>query len=55
MRTKDDKREVYLSMLSADTWLKVAAEREEGINAVLFCGIVKGFAMEQDGYERILP
>lgn len=54
MRIKDDKREEYLSTLSEDTWLKVTAEGEGGTNAILFCGIVTDFAMEQDGYETTL-
>ncbi len=54
MRIRDDRREEYLSKLAAETWLKVTAEGEEGTHAVLFCGIVTGFAMEQDGYETTL-
>lgn len=54
IRVKDDRKEEYLSMLSADTWLKVTAEGETGTSTVLFHGIVTGFTMEQDGYETIL-
>lgn len=54
MRIRDDKREEYLGILSADTWLKVTAEGEGGMNTDLFCGIVTDFSMGQDGYETIL-
>ena len=54
IRIKDDRKEEYLSILAADTWLKVTAEGETGTSAVLFYGIVTGFAMGQDGYETIL-
>ena len=46
--------EAYLSRLYADTWVKVTAEGEEGMNTILFHGIVTDFAMEQDGYETLL-
>ena len=54
LRIKDDRREAYLSRLYADTWVKVTAEGEEGMNTILFHGIVTDFAMEQDGYETLL-
>lgn len=54
LRIKDDRRERYLSILSADTWLKVTAQGEDGMHTILFHGIVTDFAMEQNGYETIL-
>ena len=39
MRIRDDKREEYLGVLSADTWIKVTAQGEGGMNTDLFCGI----------------
>lgn len=54
MRIRDDKREEYLGVLSADTWIKVTAQGEGGMNTDLFCGIVTDFSMGQDGYETIL-
>lgn len=57
MRIKDEWKEKYVGILSGETWVKIMGiDKQEGqdVYAVLFYGVVTGFAFIQDGYETTL-